>query len=61
MILQVYVDERTLEILNAVSAGNGRTIEDLAECAVSEAALDEWRRRPDMLPRKRRSRKAAKP
>lgn len=60
MILQVYVDDRTLEILNAISAGNGRTIEDLAECAVAEAALDEYRQRPLLLGKpKRRRAKAA--
>jgi hypothetical protein len=47
-ILSVYVDDRTLEILKSKSDELGRTIEDLAECAVAEAALSALRER---LPR----------
>lgn len=38
-ILQVYVDDRTLASLQAYAKDNGRTIEDLAEAAIAEAAL----------------------
>jgi hypothetical protein len=38
-ILRVYVDDRTLSQLRRVSEETGRTVEDLAEAAISEAAL----------------------
>jgi hypothetical protein len=38
-ILNCYVDDRTLEILTKLSGEMGRTIEDLAESAISEAAI----------------------
>lgn len=38
-ILSVYVDDRTLDILQEYAARSGRKVEELAECAVSEAAL----------------------
>lgn len=38
MILQVYVDDRTLQALRVVAARTGRTPEDLAEAAVADAA-----------------------
>lgn len=38
-ILQCYVDDRTHAILTEYAASNGRTVEDLAECAIAEAAL----------------------
>lgn len=37
--LQIYVDDRTLASLHAYAKDHGRTVEDLAEAAVSEAAL----------------------
>lgn len=39
MILRVYVDDRTLAILRDVSEQTGRSVEDLAEAAVAEAAI----------------------
>lgn len=39
MILQVYLDEQTLGTLRRVAVETGRTVEDLAESAVAEAAL----------------------
>jgi hypothetical protein len=38
-ILNCYVDDRTLATLERVSAQTGRTVEDLAEAAISEAAV----------------------
>lgn len=38
-ILQCYVDDRTMAILTEYGARNGRKVEDLAECAIAEAAL----------------------
>lgn len=38
MILSCHVDERTLAILQLTSRTTGRTVEDLAEAAISEAA-----------------------
>jgi len=46
-ILKVYVDEITLARLEATSKELGRDIKELAECAVSEAALAGWRGRKD--------------
>ena len=43
-ILQIYVDEVTMRRLRALSHRHDRTIEDLAEAAVSEAVLDPVRR-----------------
>lgn len=37
--LSCYVDERTLEALRAFARETGRSVEDLAEAAISEAAL----------------------
>ena len=45
-ILSVYVDEKTAARMRAISAEKGRSIEDLAECAVAEAALDYFRLAP---------------
>lgn len=39
MILQVYIDDDTRMRLAKVANDTGRTIEDLAECAVAETAL----------------------
>lgn len=39
-LLTVYVDDDTLARLERASADTGRKIEELAECAVSEAALN---------------------
>lgn len=46
VILQIYVDDETQRRLEAVARESGRTVEDLAESAVAEAALDSERRRP---------------
>ena len=43
MILSVYIDAETEARLRRVSEENGRSIEDLAESAVAEAALDATR------------------
>lgn len=40
MIIQVYADDRTAARLQRSAARLGRTVEDLAECAVAEAALE---------------------
>lgn len=42
-ILSCYVDDRTLAILKAVSEDTGRTVEDLAESAIAEAAISNQR------------------
>ncbi|WP_170828689.1 hypothetical protein [Sphingobium yanoikuyae] len=39
MILHCYVDDQTLDRLIKQSVQTGRTVEDLAECAIAEAAL----------------------
>ncbi|HZV85893.1 MAG TPA: hypothetical protein VFF48_12985 [Brevundimonas sp.] len=38
-VLSCYVDERTHDALTEASRNTGRTVEDLAEAAISEAAL----------------------
>lgn len=38
-VLTCYVDERTFGALAEASRNTGRTVEDLAEAAISEAAL----------------------
>ena len=38
-ILRCYVDERTLAILTEYGQRNGRTVEELAESAISDAAI----------------------
>jgi hypothetical protein len=38
-VLQCYVDDETLQRLQAASADTGRAVEDLAESAISETAL----------------------
>ena len=43
-ILNIYVDEKTHEWLRHASNRHGRTVEDLAESAVSEAALEHAKR-----------------
>ena len=43
MILTVHIDDATEKRLRKFSADSGRTIEDLAESAISEAALDAFR------------------
>ena len=45
-ILSCYVDDETLATLRHIAAQTGRTVEDLAEAAISEAALDERRKNP---------------
>jgi hypothetical protein len=37
--LTVYVDDRTMEALKEFSEKDGRSVEDLAEAAVADAAL----------------------
>lgn len=39
MILQCHVDDRTLALLEKFARESGRTIEELAEAAISEAAI----------------------
>lgn len=46
MILNCYVDDRTLAILQRVAKDTGRTVEDLAESAIAETALDAQREDP---------------
>lgn len=41
MILNCYVDDRTRHILERVSATTGRSLEELAEAAIEEAAIRE--------------------
>lgn len=46
MILACYVDDTTYHVLQRVSSVTGRSVEDLAESAIAEAALRElppWR------------------
>ncbi len=38
-VLSCYVDDRTLEILEREARERGRTVEDLAEAAIAEAAI----------------------
>jgi hypothetical protein len=45
-ILHCYVDARTLAILERESAARGRSLEDLAEAAIAEAAFAAERDRP---------------
>jgi hypothetical protein len=45
-VISVYVDEQTAARMKSIAAEKGRSIEDLAECAVSEAALDYFRHAP---------------
>lgn len=46
MIISCYIDDRTAGILGRESAETGRSIEDLAEAAIAEAALDVARHHP---------------
>lgn len=46
-IFQIYVDEITLRRLKATATELDRDVTELAESAVSEAALDHWRGRND--------------
>ena len=43
-ILSVYVDDETHDRLLQASARTERSIEDLAEAAVAETALQDWKR-----------------
>lgn len=45
-VLSIYVDDEPHRRLITLSKELGRSVEDLAECAVSEAALDAFRGRP---------------
>lgn len=45
-ILSVYIDEKTAARMRSIAAEKGRSVEELAECAVSEAALDYFRLAP---------------
>ncbi len=47
MLIQVYVDDATEKRLKKSAEELGRTVEDLAESGISEAALDAWRHRKD--------------
>ena len=42
-ILRVYVDDRTMAALKKISEETGRDVEQLAEAAVSDAALNALR------------------
>lgn len=46
MILNCYVDDRTLAILQRIANETGRTVEDLAESAIAETVLDAQRKEP---------------
>jgi hypothetical protein len=39
-IIEIHISEQAEDILQSVSASTGRTVEDLAECAVEEACLN---------------------
>ena len=45
MIIQVYLDPETERRLKMAAVATGRKIEDLAECAVAEAALADAKER----------------
>lgn len=45
-IISVFVDDETERRLIAISFETGRSIADLAESAISEAALDAYRKQP---------------
>ena len=47
MLIQVVVDEKTEARLKKSADELSRTVEDLAESGVSEAALNAWRGRED--------------
>lgn len=38
-ILNCYVDDRTMDVLREVASRTGRTVNDLAEAAISDAAV----------------------
>lgn len=38
-VLHCYVDERTLDLLRAYARETGRSVEELAEAAISDAAV----------------------
>lgn len=42
-VIQCYVDERTLAILTREAHDRGRTVEELAESAIAEAAIESGR------------------
>jgi hypothetical protein len=46
-ILSVYLDGVTATRLRKTAEETGRSMEDLAECAVSESLLYSWRHRKD--------------
>lgn len=45
-VLSVHVDDITMARLERASRELDRSVEDLAECAIAEAALDAERRQP---------------
>ncbi|RYE48309.1 MAG: hypothetical protein EOP24_07830 [Hyphomicrobiales bacterium] len=47
MILQIYIDDETHRRLYAIALETGREVDELAESAVSEAALTFFRSRND--------------
>lgn len=47
--LHLSIDQAALDRLTRASARLNRTVDDLAECAVEEAALDWERNNPDPL------------
>jgi len=44
-LLNIYVDDAAFHRLKLASKDLDRTVEDLAGCAVEEAALEDWKRR----------------
>lgn len=47
MLIQVYVDDDTEKRLRQIAKDAERSVEDFAECAVAEAALDIFRGQND--------------
>lgn len=46
-ILNIYIDDNTEKRLKKFAEETQRTVDDLAECAVAESALDIFRHRGD--------------
>lgn len=46
-MLSIFVDDATMARLTRLQRETGRTPEDMAECAVAESALAEFRHRDD--------------
>lgn len=54
-ILAIYLDAETEARLKAIAEETGRKVEELAECAVSESALDYFRNNPKTDPARAKS------